>query len=145
MSADGEKKRAAKAAETEVGGVAMGDNPVVTAEELGSGTQATKKERDAAPPVQKYRWTDAIKALVWQLVNMNNELVSMANVIAEYEPDNHQHVSEQTRRKALYQKIVAVFPEGWMTTSAISREMSNMKKKVQLAEQAEQEEEEGSE
>ena len=103
----------------------MGDNPAVGTEELGSGTQATKKERDAAPPVQKYRWTDGIKALVWQLVNMNNELVSMANVIAfvsyfivqlhwqiklplsdssEYEPDNHQHVSEQTRRKALYQK-----------------------------------------
>ncbi|KAF9513539.1 hypothetical protein BS47DRAFT_1393255 [Hydnum rufescens UP504] len=123
-----EKKRAARAAEMEGEGGVMGETLTVAVEEAASGTQATKKERDAAPPAQKYRWTDAIKGLVWQLVNLNNELVSMANVIAEYEPDNHQH-------------IVAIFPEGWMTTSAISREMSNMKKKVQLAEQAEQEEE----
>jgi Ubinuclein conserved middle domain len=63
------------------GGV-MGETLTVAVEEAASGTQATKKERDAAPPAQKYRWTDAIKGLVWQLVNLNNELVSMANVIA---------------------------------------------------------------
>ena len=31
-------------------------------------------------------------------------------------------VSEQGTRKQLYQRIVATFPEGWMTSGQISRE-----------------------
>jgi hypothetical protein len=31
-------------------------------------------------------------------------------------------VSEQGLRKALYQKILAAFPEGWMSSGQISRE-----------------------
>jgi Ubinuclein conserved middle domain len=31
-------------------------------------------------------------------------------------------VSEQGLRKALYQKIVAAFPEGWMSSGQVSRE-----------------------
>ena len=31
-------------------------------------------------------------------------------------------MSEQGLRKALYQKIVAAFPEGWMSSGQVSRE-----------------------
>jgi hypothetical protein len=31
-------------------------------------------------------------------------------------------VSEQGLRKALYQKILAAFPEGWMSSGQVSRE-----------------------
>jgi len=31
-------------------------------------------------------------------------------------------VSEQGLRKALYQKIVAAFPDGWMSSGQVSRE-----------------------
>ena len=31
-------------------------------------------------------------------------------------------VSEQSQRKALYQKIMPLFPDGWMNTGYISRE-----------------------
>jgi hypothetical protein len=37
------------------------------------------------------------------------------------EGSNNQ-VSEQGLRKGLYQKIVAAFPEGWMSSGQISRD-----------------------
>ncbi|KAF8331846.1 uncharacterized protein EI90DRAFT_3154274 [Cantharellus anzutake] len=106
-------------------------------DDIGSAAPA-KRERDTARPVQRYRWTDPIKSCVWQMVSLNNTLASMANVMHEYEPGNHPLVSDQSMRKALYQRIVGVFPEGWMTSGLISRETSNMKKKVQMAEQEEE-------
>jgi hypothetical protein len=36
-------------------------------------------------------------------------------------------VSEQGLRKALYQKILAAFPEGWMSSGQISREGERVK------------------
>lgn len=40
-------------------------------------------------------------------------------------------VSEQGHRKQLYQRIVAAFPEGWMNSGQISREVSAMKKRFE--------------
>jgi hypothetical protein len=62
--------------------------------------------------------------------------------------NNHQTVSDQGVRKTLYQKvritifyglllaesviqIVAAFPEGWLSSGQISREVSVMKKKYE--------------
>ena len=42
-------------------------------------------------------------------------------VISTLEGSNNQ-VSEQGLRKSLYQKIVAAFPDGWMSSGQISRD-----------------------
>lgn len=42
-------------------------------------------------------------------------------VISSLEGSNNQ-VSEQGLRKSLYQKIVAAFPDGWMSSGQISRD-----------------------
>ncbi|KZP33049.1 hypothetical protein FIBSPDRAFT_847657 [Athelia psychrophila] len=82
------------------------------------------------PPSKKYRMTDQIKTIVWQLVTLSNECCRLENEKNLLEGTPTQ-VSEQGLRKNLYQKIVAAFPEGWMSSGQISRDVSAMKKKLE--------------
>jgi len=90
--------------------------------------QGTGKE--AHPPSKKYRMTDEMKGLLWQLVTLSNECCRLENERNTLEGSTVQ-VSEQGLRKILYQKIVAAFPDGWMSSGQISREVSSMKKKYE--------------
>ncbi|KAG8215144.1 hypothetical protein J3R82DRAFT_8634 [Butyriboletus roseoflavus] len=97
----------------------------------GEGAAGTTKHdgtRDAHPPAQKYRLTEAMKSITWQLVMLSNECCRLENEKHELEGNNAQ-VSEQGTRKVLYQKIVAAFPAGWLNSGQVSREVSAMKKK----------------
>ncbi|KAJ7749261.1 hypothetical protein DFH07DRAFT_961763 [Mycena maculata] len=80
------------------------------------------------PPLKKYRMTDAMKSAVWELVLLSNEICRLENEKNSLEGSVLQ-VSEQGLRKSLYQRIVAAFPEGWMSSGQISRDVSAMKKK----------------
>ncbi|KAJ7652209.1 hypothetical protein B0H17DRAFT_993937 [Mycena rosella] len=82
------------------------------------------------PPLKKYRMTEAMKSAVWQLVLLSNEICRLENEKNALEGSVLQ-VSEQGLRKVLYQKILAVFPEGWMSSGQISRDVSAMKKKYE--------------
>ncbi|KAJ7255176.1 hypothetical protein C8J57DRAFT_1186419 [Mycena rebaudengoi] len=82
------------------------------------------------PPLKKYRMTEQMKALVWQLVLLSNECCRLENEKNGLEGSVLQ-VSEQGLRKVLYQRIVAAFPEGWMSSGQISRDVSAMKKKYE--------------
>ncbi|KAJ7021370.1 hypothetical protein C8F04DRAFT_1013434 [Mycena alexandri] len=82
------------------------------------------------PPLKKYRMTEAMKSAVWQLVLLSNEICRLENEKNTLEGSVLQ-VSEQGLRKVLYQRIVSAFPEGWMSSGQISRDVSAMKKKYE--------------
>ncbi|KAJ7770658.1 hypothetical protein B0H16DRAFT_1306927 [Mycena metata] len=82
------------------------------------------------PPLRKYRMTEAMKSAVWQLVLLSNEICRLENEKNTLEGSVLQ-VSEQGLRKVLYQRIVSAFPEGWMSSGQISRDVSAMKKKYE--------------
>ncbi|KAG9092007.1 hypothetical protein FRC06_000292 [Ceratobasidium sp. 370] len=88
---------------------------------------------DPPMPQKRYRWNDVIKDNVWQQVCLCNEIAALANEAHGFDPNIAQKVSEQSLRKNLYQKIVGVFPEGWLTSNLISREVSEMKRKEKKA------------
>lgn len=73
------------------------------------------------PPAKKFRMTDQMKNIIWSLVCLSNECCRIENEKNSLEGSTSQ-VSEQGLRKILYQKIVASFPEGWMSSGYISRE-----------------------
>lgn len=93
-----------------------------------SGTTKHDGTRDAHPPAQKYRLTEAMKSIIWQLVMLSNECCRLENekqcvasfgvatsfihnrVHSELEANNAQ-VSEQGTRKVLYQKVSGEPPE----------------------------------
>lgn len=107
----------------------------------------TKETKDTHAPAKKYKMTEAMKGLIWNLVCLSNECCRIENekkyvrrrFICYYFTDDPflnfslrllfsslegsaSQVSEQGLRKALYQKILAAFPEGWMSSGQISRE-----------------------
>ncbi|KAI0937935.1 hypothetical protein AcV7_003266 [Taiwanofungus camphoratus] len=88
------------------------------------------KDKEPHPPGKKYRLTDTMKAIIWQLVCLSNECCRIENEKNMLEGSN-QVVSDQGVRKNLYQKIVSAFPEGWLSSGQISREVSVMKKKYE--------------
>ncbi|KAF8154221.1 hypothetical protein B0H34DRAFT_720972 [Crassisporium funariophilum] len=88
------------------------------------------KDHGQHPPAKRYRLTDEMKAIVWELVLLSNECCRLENEKNSLEGSVIQ-ISDQGLRKVLYQKIVAAFPEGWMSSGQISRDVSAMKKKLE--------------
>lgn len=109
------------------GGAASGTDGNEPENAPGTGKETT---RDAHPPAKKYRLTEQMRSIIWQLVMLSNECCRLDNEKNELEATGHQ-VSEQGLRKALYQRIVAAFPGGWLNSGQISREVSAMKKKFE--------------
>ncbi|KAG2145701.1 hypothetical protein BD769DRAFT_1417397, partial [Suillus cothurnatus] len=94
------------------GGAGAGtDGGGLGADDNAPGTNKVDRTRGAHPPAQKYRLTEAMKAIVWQLVVLSNECCRLENEKNELDVSNAL-VSEQGSRKILYQKIVAAFPSG---------------------------------
>ena len=97
-----------------------------------------KDTKDVHLPARKYKMTEAMKGLIWNLVCLSNECCRIENekkwvqglrtvkhlLILRYSTleGSTSQVSEQGLRKTLYQKIVASFPEGWMSSGQVSRE-----------------------
>lgn len=111
----------------EDGGAASGTEGNELENAPGTGKEST---RDAHPPAKKYRLTEQMRSIIWQLVMLSNECCRLDNEKSELEASGHQ-VSEQGLRKVLYQRIVAAFPSGWLNSGQISREVSAMKKKFE--------------
>ncbi|KAG6844100.1 hypothetical protein H0H87_009775 [Tephrocybe sp. NHM501043] len=83
------------------------------------------KDLALAPPGKKYRLTEGMKSMLWQLVLLSNECCRLENEKNTLEGSVIQ-VSEQGLRKVLYQKIVAAFPEGWLSSGQISRDGASL-------------------
>ncbi|EKM52289.1 uncharacterized protein PHACADRAFT_125998 [Phanerochaete carnosa HHB-10118-sp] len=92
--------------------------------------KTSQNAKDVHPPQKRYKLTDTMKGIIWQLVCLSNECCRIENEKNVLE-NNHQVVSDQGVRKTLYQKIVACFPDGWLSSGQISREVSVMKKKYE--------------
>ncbi|KAK0467729.1 uncharacterized protein EV420DRAFT_1616596 [Desarmillaria tabescens] len=85
----------------------------------GGSTEGTKEPQ---PPHKKYRMTESMKNIVWELVLLSNECCRL---------ENEKNQLEGSIIQVLYQKIVAAYPEGWMSSGQISRDVSAMKKRLE--------------
>ncbi|KAF7291907.1 hypothetical protein MIND_01216000 [Mycena indigotica] len=110
VKADSENPEGGSPHTTEDQDAAKEDNP-------GTGKPGTAQ----GPPPKRYRMTDEMKSIVWQLVQLSNELCRIENEKNGLEGSVLQ-VSEQGLRKTLYQRIVSSFPSGWMASGQISRD-----------------------
>ncbi|EJU00532.1 hypothetical protein DACRYDRAFT_117028 [Dacryopinax primogenitus] len=86
------------------------------------------REKEEKAPVKRYRWTEKMKEVLWQLVELSNASAQLTNEKAQFDGSTSS-VSEQGLRKDLYKRIVQCFPDGWMHSTNISREVSMLKKK----------------
>ncbi|KAI0032550.1 hypothetical protein K488DRAFT_85781 [Vararia minispora EC-137] len=89
-----------------------------------------KEDHVPSAPQQRFKLSERMKGLIWNLVCLSNECCRIENEKSTLEGNTAQ-VSEQGLRKVLYQKIVGVFPDGWMNSGQISRDVSVIKKKLE--------------
>ncbi|KAI0062963.1 hypothetical protein BV25DRAFT_1825014 [Artomyces pyxidatus] len=106
------------------------DTVAMDVDKSADGEKEGKDGKESHPPVKRYKMHEAMKGLIWNLVCLSNECCRIENEKNTLEGSTSQ-VSEQGLRKVLYQKIVAAFPDGWMSSGQISREVSVMKKKFE--------------
>ncbi|PPQ79331.1 hypothetical protein CVT25_002561 [Psilocybe cyanescens] len=117
------------------GGGGLPPFPALAQDGEGAGKDKDKdkdkdKEHANNPPAKRYRMTDQMKSIVWELVLLSNECCRLENEKNSLEGSVIQ-ISDQGLRKVLYQKIVSAYPDGWMSSGQISRDVSAMKKKLE--------------
>ena len=132
-----------------------------------NGKLGAQSAKDAHPPQKRYRLTDQMKHIIWQLVCLSNECCRIENekkcvlpscfsgdvaILTALLQSTGKQPSDRERpgrpqesipegasclrtaARAIahrIRQIVAVFPEGWLSSGQISREVSVMKKKYE--------------
>jgi len=87
------------------------------------------EDKDKSPQT-RYRLNETMRGYLWALVQLSNDVCTLTNEKNHLE-GSKELVSDQSQRKELYKKIMQAFPDGWMNTGTISREVSMMKKKME--------------
>ncbi|KAK8849787.1 hypothetical protein IAR55_005123 [Kwoniella newhampshirensis] len=102
----------------------------------------TPKLNDARPvePVRRFVWTSDMREVFSQLLDNLQDMVDLIKKAQEWGIPSAKpgmQSSEQTMKIRLYKKINDSFPEGFMTTTIISREMTKVTR-VKKRQQADQ-------
>ncbi len=86
-------------------------------------------EDENIEPTKRWKWTEAMREEVFTLITIENAMSELQNEKYKLENSAEQH-SEINARKDCYKKMAALFPEeGWTTSTNISREYAQIKKK----------------
>lgn len=63
----------------DAGGAAAADGTPVPVDLAASTQTAADKEKEDKPPQQKYRMNEVIRNIIWDLVCLSNDIVTLAN------------------------------------------------------------------
>ncbi|CAH1767300.1 2691_t:CDS:10, partial [Entrophospora sp. SA101] len=86
--------------------------------DVANGAKAPNKEKPLVP--KKFKWDNSIKSLLYQIIQTEMSIVVMSNQLAEAE-ERTERQSEQTCRKKLYQDLLTIWPDGWMSSQDIGK------------------------
>ncbi|KAG9286620.1 hypothetical protein G9A89_005388 [Geosiphon pyriformis] len=107
--------------------------------ELSSDLSSANTDRDAtanhtvSSKGKKFEWTVKTKGLLWQIIQMEMAITMMKNDLMGAE-DKSERLSEQKMRKILYQRLLELWPPGWMSSYEISRMYSASKRQTKREE-----------
>ncbi|PWY97498.1 hypothetical protein BCV70DRAFT_219387 [Testicularia cyperi] len=90
---------------------------------------AGQVEDETIEPTKRWRWTEEMREEVFILITIENAMSEIRNEKFKLENSAEQY-SEINARKACYKQMAELFPEdGWTTSTNISREYAQLKKK----------------
>ncbi|KAN0061295.1 hypothetical protein ACQY0O_006141 [Thecaphora frezii] len=93
------------------------------------GAAAPLTEEELQEPQKRWKWTEEMREEVYTLINIENAMSEVRNEKLKLENAPEQF-SEINARKSCYKKMAELFPEeGWTTSTNISREYAQLKKK----------------
>ncbi|TKY89684.1 hypothetical protein EX895_001469 [Sporisorium graminicola] len=86
-------------------------------------------EDENVEPTKRWKWTEEMREEVFVLITIENAMSEIRNEKHKLENSAEQY-SEINARKACYKQMFELFPEdGWTTSTNISREYAQIKKK----------------
>ena len=87
------------------------------------------EEDENVEPTKRWKWTEEMREEVFVLITIENAMSEIRNEKHTLENSAEQY-SEINARKACYKQMAELFPEeGWTTSTNISREYAQIKKK----------------
>ncbi|KAL0093778.1 hypothetical protein F4703DRAFT_1831468 [Phycomyces blakesleeanus] len=85
--------------------------------------------------VKKFKWTDEERQIVFEIIKNVNAITTITNEIGSFAAKPPPTVAEVSARKLMYLRLLPCWPDGWMATIEMSRQLSQYKvkegKKVQ--------------
>lgn len=86
-------------------------------------------EDESIEPTKRWKWSEEMREEVFMLITIENAISELINEKHKLE-NNAELYSEINARKACYKQMAELFPEeGWTTSTNISREYAQIKKK----------------
>ncbi|KAH6575943.1 hypothetical protein BASA60_004760 [Batrachochytrium salamandrivorans] len=88
-----------------------------------------------SPPVDedntkpKFKWEDDARVYLWNILCLEWELADLDNITNTLNNEKPRFI-ESTVRRAVYGKMCSFWPPSWMDTNLLSREYSQLKKRV---------------
>ncbi|KAJ9474227.1 hypothetical protein PHBOTO_004278 [Pseudozyma hubeiensis] len=90
---------------------------------------AKEVEDENIEPTKRWKWSEEMREEVFMLITIENAMSELRNEKYKLEGSVEQY-SEINARKACYKQMFELFPEdGWTTSTNISREYAQIKKK----------------
>ncbi|KAI9019343.1 hypothetical protein CLU79DRAFT_758374 [Phycomyces nitens] len=79
--------------------------------------------------VKKFKWTDEERQIVFEIIKNVNAITAITNEIGSFAAKPPPTVAEVSARKLMYLRLLPCWPEGWMATIEMSRQLSQYKVK----------------
>ncbi|KAJ1653037.1 hypothetical protein IWQ61_006756 [Dispira simplex] len=93
--------------------------------------QPPQTEEECPAPnktIRKFSWTNALREALWTFVQIDMEIHILTSELSTLEGKDAV-VKEGVVRRAAYQKVLSLWPDGWMTSLDISREYGFKKRR----------------
>ncbi|KAI9308831.1 hypothetical protein BJ944DRAFT_259518 [Cunninghamella echinulata] len=94
--------------------------------------QSTQSDEVTNDVEQKFRFNEATKKLIYDILTKDMYSVLISNEVAELTERPDMISSETKARKSMYTKLLSCWPQGWMSTFDISRQYSIMKTSIKM-------------
>ncbi|KAJ3211997.1 2-hydroxyacyl-CoA lyase 1, partial [Clydaea vesicula] len=98
---------------------------------LGEKGQSVTKLED---PKRKFKWNTTIRSLFFDFVNCEFEKVELENKFHTLKEKFNLVKNEKAARSYIFNLVAGFWPEGWVTSSELSRTFSNMKSNLKRKE-----------
>ncbi|KAK4685965.1 hypothetical protein P7C73_g4165, partial [Tremellales sp. Uapishka_1] len=106
--------------------------PLDTEGAEGDGDAPQKAGDKPRAPTKRFTWSADMREVFAQLLENIATMVELGKKMNEYGVVSYKGpTSDVIPKRDLYKKITECFPEGYCNTSAVSREMTKLRKKQQ--------------
>ncbi|KAI7865521.1 hypothetical protein BDF14DRAFT_1012149 [Spinellus fusiger] len=79
--------------------------------------------------VKKFKWTDDERQILSDIIKNVNSITTITNEIGSFSAKPVPTIAEVSARKLMYLRLLPCWPEGWMATIEMSRQLSQYKLK----------------